>query len=256
MIAYFTGTGNSKYVAQRIADKLQDEMLCINEKIKAGDTSKVDTGEGLVVIVPTYAWRIPHIVSEWMEKTNFAGAKKVWYVMTCGGSIGNADTYNKKLSVKKGFQHMGTVQIVMPENYIAMFGVPTVKEARKTVNIAEPDVDKAAAMIADGKHFPERNCKMQDRIESGPVNVVFYPVFVKAKAFTVGDSCIGCGKCVKVCPLNNVTLKDGKPVWGSRCTHCMACICYCPTEAIEYGKNSVGKPRYHFEALKIGEKRE
>lgn len=255
MIAYFTGTGNSKYVAQRIADKLQDEIICINEKIKTEDTGKVDIGERLVVVVPTYAWRIPHIVSEWMEKTNFAGAKKVWYVMTCGGSVGNADAYNKKLSKQKKFQHMGTAQIVMPENYIAMFGVPTVEEARKTVKAAEPDIDKAAEMIAGGKYFPERNCKLQDRIESGPVNAVFYPVFVKAKAFMVGDSCIGCGKCAKVCPLNNVTLKDGKPVWGNNCTHCMACICYCPAEAIEYGKNSVGKPRYRFEALGIGEKR-
>ena len=49
--------------------------------------------------------------------------------------------------------------------------------------------------------------------------------------------------------MNNVTLKDGKPSWGKNCTHCMACICYCPKEAIEYGKKSVGQPRYHFEAL-------
>ena len=45
------------------------------------------------------------------------------------------------------------------------------------------------------------------------------------------------------------SLQNGKPVWGQDCTHCMACICYCPTEAIEYGKMSLGKPRYHFEAL-------
>ena len=61
--------------------------------------------------------------------------------------------------------------------------------------------------------------------------------------------CIGCGQCVKRCPMNNVALKDGKPSWGKNCTHCMACICYCPKEAIEYGKKSVGQPRYHFEAL-------
>ena len=34
--------------------------------------------------------------------------------MTCGGSVGNADAYNKKLSEQKKFQHMGTAQIVMP----------------------------------------------------------------------------------------------------------------------------------------------
>ena len=47
-------------------------------------------------------------------------------------------------------------------------------------------------------------------------------------------------------PLNNIRLENGKPVWGKHCTHCMACICYCPKEAIEYGKKSKGKPRYHF----------
>ena len=49
--------------------------------------------------------------------------------------------------------------------------------------------------------------------------------------------------------MNNIALKDGKPVWENACIHCMACICYCPKEAIEYGKKSVGQPRYHFEAL-------
>ena len=48
-----------------------------------------------------------------------------------------------------------------------------------------------------------------------------------------------------------VDLDNDKPVWESHCTHCMACICYCPKEAIEYGKKSIGKPRYHFEALEI-----
>ena len=47
----------------------------------------------------------------------------------------------------------------------------------------------------------------------------------------------------------NITLKNKKPVWGKHCTHCMACICYCPAEAIEYGRKSVGKPRYCFENL-------
>ena len=82
------------------------------------------------------------------------------------------------------------------------------------------------------------------------MNPVFYRFFVKAEAFRATEACIGCGKCVELCPLNNIHLENGKPVWGKNCTHCMACICYCPKEAIEYGKKSKGKPRYHFEALK------
>ncbi|WP_371877714.1 EFR1 family ferrodoxin [Clostridium pasteurianum] len=83
-----------------------------------------------------------------------------------------------------------------------------------------------------------------DYLNSSVVNTVFYPFFVKSNKFTADDKCIGCGICVKECPLNNIHLKKNKPVWDKECTHCMACICKCPTEAIEYGKNSVGKVRY------------
>ena len=58
------------------------------------------------------------------------------------------------------------------------------------------------------------------------------------------NKCSGCGLCVRVCPLNNISIENGRPVWGSSCTHCMACICRCPQEAVEYGRASIGKPRY------------
>ena len=103
--------------------------------------------------------------------------------------------------------------------------------------------------IKTGQKFALPRNNLYDRFMSGPVNPIFYSFFVKANAFTAGDACTGCGQCARLCPMNNITIQNGKPAWGSDCTHCMACICYCPTEAIEYGKKSLGKPRYHFEAL-------
>ena len=64
MILYFSGTGNSKYAAERIAKELGDTCLSMNDRIKSGDTSPVETGEGLVIVTPTYAWRIPRIVED------------------------------------------------------------------------------------------------------------------------------------------------------------------------------------------------
>ena len=87
MVVYFSGTGNSKYVAERIAGSLQEKLICMNERIKSGDTGSVKTRENLVVVVPTYAWRIPRVVSDWIGQTEFVGAKNVWYVMSCGKSI-------------------------------------------------------------------------------------------------------------------------------------------------------------------------
>ena len=249
MILYFSGTGNSKYVAKRIADALGDEIVNLNDRIKSSDTSPVETGERLIVVTPTYAWRIPRVVRDWLLKTELRGAKQVWFVMTCGGEIGNADRYNRELCTEKAISCMGTAQIVMPENYIAMFSAPQVDEARQIVAQAEPSIDRAIAAIQANQPFAPTRNNLYDRFMSGPVNPIFYKFCVKADAFTVSDTCIGCGQCAKRCPMNNVTLKDGKPVWGRNCTHCMACICYCPVSAIEYGKKSVGQPRYHFEAL-------
>lgn len=81
-------------------------------------------------------------------------------------------------------------------------------------------------------------------MKCGVINVAFYRFIVKANKFIVSDACVGCGKCAESCVLNNIELRGGKPVWGDRCTHCMACICTCPASAIEYGKASVGKPHY------------
>ena len=249
MILYFSGTGNSKYVAKRIADALGDEIVNLNARIKASDTSPIETDERVIIVTPTYAWRIPRVVRDWLRKTELRGAKQVWFVMTCGSEIGNADKYNREFCAEKGLSCMGTAQIVMPENFIAMFNAPTVEEARRIVAKAEPFIDRAIAAIRAGHMFSPPRKKLYDRIASSAVNPVFYPLFVKANPFTASDVCIGCGKCEKLCPLNNITLQNARPVWGSNCTQCMACICYCPTRAIEYGKKSAGKPRYHFEEL-------
>ena len=251
MVFCFSGTGNSRYIANRIAAALQDNLVDLNAKIKSNDHIPVQTGRSVIVVAPTYAWRIPRVVSDWLTQTALIGAKRIWFVMDCGGEIGNAAKYNRRLAAQKRLRDMGTAQIVMPENYIALFNTPQPAAAEKIVHRAEPKIADVIACIRAAQPFPAPRNNLYDRFMSGPVNPIFYRFFVKADDFQANDSCIGCGQCVQKCPLNNIRLTDGKPLWGSACTHCMACICYCPTEAISYGKKSAGKPHYRFEQLNI-----
>ena len=191
MILSYSGTGNSRYVAKRIAAALDDELLSMNDRIKAGDTSPVEGNERLIIVTPTYAWRIPRIVRDWLTKTEFPGAKQAWFVMTCGSEIGNAAKYNRALCREKQLAYMGTAQIIMPENYIAMFDAPQADEARQIVARAEPDIDRALSVIAANQAFPLPRDNLYDRFMSGPVNPIFYSFCVKAKAFTASDACIG-----------------------------------------------------------------
>lgn len=244
MILYFSGTGNSEYTARRIGKEIDDEVINLFDKIRNIDYSKMKSERPWVIVVPTYAWRIPHIVSNWLEKTNFSGNKKIYFVMTCGGSIGNAGKYLKTLCAKKNMNYFGCAEIVMPENYIALFSTPTGDKALQIIERAESVIDSTALHIKNGDKLTKRDISFGDKVNSGIMNDLFYPMVVHAKKFYATEDCISCGKCVNVCPLKNISIENGKPKWGDNCTHCMACICKCPKEAIEYGKHSKGLPRY------------
>ena len=72
-------------------------------------------------------------------------------------------------------------------------------------------------------------------------------VFFSLRQHTVcsADKCVGCGKCSRLCPLNNIEMTDRRPVWKKPCAHCMACILNCPFEAIEYGSITQKKEKYN-----------
>ena len=244
MIVYFTGTGNSRYCAQMLADKLDDECIDAFHFIRDGIAAKLISEMPWVFVSPTYGWQLPHVFMDFIRSGFFQGSKDAYFVMTCGGDIGNASPKNRALCVEKGLRYRGTLEVVMPENYIALFDAPEEDEARKIIAAASPVLENGIARIREGQDFPEVKADFSGKLKSGIVNTVFYRFVIKAKPFIVSDVCIGCGKCEKACPLGNIQMKGGKPVWGDRCTHCMSCICGCPTEAIEYGKTSRGKPRY------------
>ncbi|MFQ6977546.1 MAG: hypothetical protein ACLRSD_11640 [Oscillibacter sp.] len=98
-------------------------------------------------------------------RTELRGARETWFVMDCGSEIGNAAKYNRALCREKGLVYMGTAQIVMPENFIAMFNAPTVEEARRIVAKAEPFIDRAIAAIRAGHMFspPRKNSTTASR---------------------------------------------------------------------------------------------
>ena len=244
MIVYFTGTGNSRYCAQMLADHLGDELMDSFHFIRDGIAAELRSDRPWVFVTPTYAWRVPRIFADFIRSGSFSGRREAYFVMTCGDETGNAAAFNQVLCKEKGLLYKGTLPVVMPENYIAVYDAPEQAEAIKIVDAAVFSLESGFACIREGRDFPVPKVRMVGRLKSGVINAAFYRFIVKADNFTVSDACVGCGRCAENCVLNNIELRGGKPVWGGRCTHCMACICTCPASAIEYGKASVGKPRY------------
>lgn len=247
MIVYFSGTGNSRYCAQMLASQLDDELTDAFHFIREGIAAELCSLKPWVFVAPTYGWQLPHIFVDFLRSGSFTGCKKAYFVMTCGSDIGNAGVKIKKLCADKGFTYQGVLEAIMPENYIAMFHVPNQVESEQIIDAVCPILEAGIDCVRREKPFPEQKINMADKLKTNIVNSLFYACCVKAKPFYATDACIGCGKCAKSCPLNNIRLENGRPVWENCCTHCMACICGCPTEAIEYGKSSLGKRRYQCE---------
>ena len=191
-------------------------------------------GRHFVFVYPTYAWQMPRILRDFIRQTAFTGNRCAYFVTTCGVSMGNMPKYLSEICGQKTFTYMGCGEVVMPENYIAMFNAPERVEAVKIIKNADMVIKQIVDVIRHNGTIPKKKVGAFAKASSGMINTLFYAT----------DACIGCGKCTEVCPLNNISLKDVKPVWGGQCTHCMACICKCPKEAIEYGNKSKGKPRY------------
>ena len=244
MIVYFTGTGNSRYCAEFLADRLGDVCTDAFRFIREGIAADFTSDKPWVFVSPTYAWQLPRLFVRFIRSGEFSGSRDAYFVMTCGSEAGSPEPANRLLCQDKGLVYRGTSAIVMPENYIAMFGAPEPEEARSIIRAAHPALEAAAAHIRAGQDFPALPAGALDWLKSGLINKAFYRFQIKAKPFTVSDACVACGRCEAHCPLGNILLQNGKPVWGDRCTHCMACICGCPVNAIEYGRISRGKPRY------------
>ncbi len=245
MIVYFSGTGNSRYVAEALAIRLGDKLISANEYIKERKDAELSSETAYVFVAPTYSWRIPRVFSDFIENGNFGACSTAYFVMTCGDDIGSAGVYLKELCTRKGFTYKGVIGVQMPENYVAIFKVTEKAEAEQMISAADRRIKQISGFISRGNDFPAEKLSFLAGFKSRTINPIFYKRFVKSKDFWVTDKCISCGRCEQLCPLNNVRLVDGLPIYGENCTHCMACICGCPTEAIEYKKRTVGKLRYY-----------
>ena len=251
VVFVFSGTGNSAYVADRIAEVLGQEVRSINDVLRGRglSTTGLSSTEPLVFVSPTYAWQLPRVVRDWIERTDFGSWREAYFVLTCGGEIGNAMPVLRRLCKGKRMAYRGCAQIVMPDNYIVMFEAPGEEESRRIVAAAEPTILEVAGRIARGDDLIDPRPSLADRIKSGPVNAAFNGLYIRSMHPCASDACVGCGACVGMCPLENIRLEDGRPVWGAHCTHCMACVSGCPHEAVEVGKNGKqtrGKRRYRF----------
>ena len=79
-----------------------------------------------VFVCPTYCWQIPRAFAGFLRAARLSGSRDAYFVMTCGGEVGNARAANRALCAgDRAWSASGTFSVVMPDNYIVLFPAPS-----------------------------------------------------------------------------------------------------------------------------------
>jgi NAD-dependent dihydropyrimidine dehydrogenase PreA subunit len=243
MIYYFSGTGNSFHAANRLAAGFNDQVYAMAKGNPAPRT--LLSGERLGFVFPIHAWAPPKFVRDFIAHLVIDGtAPSVYYVAVCGAEEGDTRHLFERLMHRKGWQLIGGYTLVMPNNYMLGYELESKEEQTVMLKAADERLDVLTTQIQKD-HFafdtvPGKGAWLKTQF----INPMFRRFAMRTGPFVATDKCIRCGLCVTICPVHTITMND-LPVWGKACTQCLACINRCPVEAIEYGKATIGKARYH-----------
>ena len=286
MIFYFSGTGNTKWAASKLAAATREDLISIAPYMRADDSSHnlaepfiLKENERLGFVFPVHGWRVPKLVREFISKmkilrepSDATGRNKAkvddcqknrpfaYCVCTAGDSIGlTIENLNEVISLNPSLQALGITEVsssyslIMPESYIGLPFMdvdPKEREIRKKENAAQ-ELAVVCEEIFDRKEGISRLVK-------GPIpwfftKVVggfFENVLITDKRFHVEkDRCVKCGICANVCPVGDIKGGHGEyPVWlhHKDCLTCFTCYHHCPHHAIEFGNQTQKKGQYYF----------
>lgn len=255
MIFYFSGCGNSKHIAETLADKLNDTLVFIPEATREGCFNHtLKEGEMLGFVFPIYSWAPPKLVIDFIEKLQLASKPDyVYFVCTCGDNCGHTEKVFRETLQKKGWELNACFSVKMPETYIGMAGfkLDTEENAKRKIQEANATLSRFIPRLANKEQFSEMIMGHFAWLKTYVVNPGFNRSATDDSKYRYTEKCISCGKCLEVCPLQNITMEDGHPKWHGHCTMCMACYHHCPTNAIQYGKATEGKGQYCFKKLEV-----
>ncbi|MBQ3010990.1 MAG: EFR1 family ferrodoxin [Oscillospiraceae bacterium] len=244
MVLYFTGTGNSKFVAVALAEALNDTVSSMNAVMRRGESLSVYSDKPYVIVAPIHAWRYPAAVEQMLTEADLQGCKDVYCIAAMGENSGNADKALAKLFAAKGMNFKGFCGVVMPNNYIPGWDVDSEEEVRDMLTAAVPKVRMLAESIKAGKNISKDDKTPLAGLMSGLVNYGFRNFMLKNQVFEVAETCIACGVCAASCPTANIFIYDGKATFGENCTSCYSCLHRCPMQAINIKGQTENRGRY------------
>lgn len=244
MLFYYTATGNCLYVAR----KLDDNIISIPQVLK--NECYIYEDEVIGIVTPVYAGEMPKTVRKFIEKVKLK-AEYVYVISTYGKGDSIASVWASDFMRNHGIDVQYANTLLMVDNYLPSFDMNDEKALDKKV---DEQIAIIKANIADRKHY----IKNPDQSGIDLYNIAHKrfeenPHLINGESLYVTNQCKGCGICVKVCPIGNLIITNGKVVRKERtCDFCLACIHACPSQGLglQFGDKNPNA-RYRHEKITL-----
>lgn len=278
MIFYFSGTGNTRWAAQRLAAATHEDLINIAPYMRTDEschdiaepfTLKED--ERLGFVFPVHGWRVPRLIREFIkrmkierektsDKDNLQKHPFAYCVCTAGDNIGlTIENLNNTISLNPSLLALGITKVtsaytlIMPETYVGLpfMDVDTKENEIRKKEEAAQELAVICEEVFNRKEGVNRLIKgtfpwFLTKIVGG----FFENVLITDKRFHVEeDRCVKCGICANVCPVGDIKGGHGEyPKWlhHKDCLTCFNCYHHCPHHAIEFGHQTQKKGQYYF----------
>lgn len=241
MILYFSATGNGKYIAEQIADATNETCLsivdCIREDKYCFSNEKI-----FGIVVPTYFWRLPGIVAEYLEKLRTDYCGYTFFLASYGTTTGKAGSMAKDIMAHHGHKFDAYYSVIMPDTWTPVFDLTDKRKVDKWLRDGKKQLTQVIDNIASKRKGDFIGRKLPKWITAIPA-AYMYATKRKTKNLSVNkDACVGCGICAKKCPVGAIQMEEGHPVWKSKeCEMCLGCLHRCPKFAIRYGNGKTAR---------------
>ncbi len=217
---YFSGTGNSFYVAKELQKRIHDSNLIPIAALLKSEIIET-TGETVGFIFPCHGLTIPIPLREFLKIISVKSSKYFFAVATRGGTIFRGFPIIEKKLRKQGrsLDANFIINMGMNDPKLKSFTIPTKEELNEIEVNVQRKLDLIQKIITNQEIY-------QDEIGGvtfsrfGSINYIlerFIPFLVhrvagRVKKYFYSDlKCTSCGICEKVCPSGKIKMENDKP---------------------------------------------
>jgi len=254
ILYYLSAAGNSLHAAKYLAARFTGageavRLIDMAEALRNGELQP----EGTVgLVMPLHYFGVPLLAEEFLTRMDWHRTDYRFVVMTCGSHyMSNAFHQLTASLAARGTVLDAAFYVDMLSIYLPLGDIPPAAKRERQLQKADVRLAWIAGQL-------QQRVRKQDREYLNLVSRLIHDYTRRHRSeldanFTVGEDCIGCGRCAAVCPAANIRLEDGRPVWQHRCTQCLGCLHICPQKTIELGQKTKGRQRYRHPQISVEE---